>query len=182
MRKLFGIIKSKLNVFGQSSIQKSDLFKRMHIKLTLYYSGLMMLFLLVFILIVSSTLILVVTNEQEQQVQSLVNQEYDQLQKSFFNQNFSRGFLHSIDILDKYRVSFFYYLVTENNTFITGKELIPEERTNILKQLHNWVPDQNSIRYLTLRSAGYPTIHLIAAGRPIFQNGKMVAIFYTGKD
>ncbi|MDQ6595746.1 sensor histidine kinase [Bacillus salipaludis] len=184
---------------GFLNMSERDVFTRTRGRLTRIYSGLLILFLTLFILIVYAVLHVTILKNQEHELQTLVSQEANFIEKNFLKNN-SDG-LHDVqnqEVIFSGVNQYFYYVVSSNGEFVMGNEADHRLRPELLSLVKSLNPTGMEIRKETLRiqeglhgkgirGEFHPReeaqdLQLMIAGQPLYNNGQYIGKLFVGKD
>jgi signal transduction histidine kinase len=169
-------------------------------RLTRIYSGILILFLTLFIVIVYIVLYFTILKSSESELQSLVTQESNFIEKYLLeNEKKDLRGIENQEIVFAGVNQAFYYVVNYNGEIIMGNEQDSRLRPAILELLGSRMPTGNELINETfhlksnnMKMRGmmgdfrHPEpekdIRLMIAGRPITYNGQFIGQLYIGKD
>jgi signal transduction histidine kinase len=161
-----------------------DLFTRIRLRLTLTYSAMLMFILLLFTLIVFGMLAMVISKDQISLVQAQADAQVALYQDVLQHLPAGGGKLPDVDArIDPQGVRFFTYIVNAQGQLIVGEERMPEVRRPLSAEIANWLPLQEDTKLISLHLLRrHDDLRLLLTGRPIYDNGRLTGVLYTGND
>lgn len=151
-----------------------DIFKPIRNRLTLTYTIIMVIFLVAAMMISYYTLSSIIFREQKQQLATFIHR----------NIEIEHGKIEfEDDDMDGWSTGnfYFYYVVSKKGKFILGEEVKLISRENIFYLLHDWYPKKEDVIREKLDVNG-EHLHLMIAGAPIYDDGRLLAYVYVGKE
>jgi signal transduction histidine kinase len=159
------------------------MFRRTQNRLTLFYSGMFITFLLLFTVIVYSVFYMIITAEQKQELQTLTDQEFALVQNLMKNNSGDPN--HQFDIQNVVQAGegqFFCYVMAPDGRLLAGNEQIASLRPDLLQKVRGWIPQEDEVRAETLKLPHDRRIHLLMAGRALYEQDRLIGLMYTAKD
>ncbi|RXT05384.1 sensor histidine kinase [Ammoniphilus sp. CFH 90114] len=153
-----------------------------------------MIFLTLFVTVVYFLVHTVIFYEQERQLQSITDQEMRVLREALRDRKLNQEEINNLNTIRESGNQFFYYVVDPRGRVIFGDAFISRLQPKLLQLVDGWIPHSQEIRYGTIKNSPPPRrgfdpqspkgreLHLMMAGRTIYQGDQLVAVFYTGKE
>lgn len=174
---------------------KNKLFNHTQWRLTLLFTSFLIIFLISFILITYFSLLSIVTKDQKEKAIALAHEEMedhrDDLFEWYVEKDEDRDEPEELDkkrekhdkkdVLEyKPEARTFYFVLSSDGTLIDGDENNPEIRSEILKQIKDWQPEENEVKRIRIHLEDGLKEDLLLSGRPIFEHGRYLGTIYAG--
>ncbi|WP_027417299.1 sensor histidine kinase [Aneurinibacillus terranovensis] len=155
------------------------MFKKIRNQLTILFSILMILFLVSFIIISYFLLSFILYNDSRNDIQTLAVSELAD-HKAELMHNVSKNESHSIEY--KENSHSFYFVINDQNQILSGHEIMPEIRADILKRMEGWKPTAEEVRMEKFKLNGRGDVYFMIAGREVYNANRYLGVVYTGTD